>query len=66
MADFFIDFMRTDHLGVIATRHMILADQKDEGTSHPDCTRLAHLHSTAVDFSKTGIPVELGEESRRW
>ncbi|KAF4169051.1 hypothetical protein CNMCM6936_009648 [Aspergillus lentulus] len=61
MADFFIDFMRTDHLGVIATRHMILADQKDEGTSHPDCKRLAQLHSTAVDFSKTGIPVELGE-----
>lgn len=61
MADFFIDFMRTDHLGVIATRHMILADQKDEGTSHPDCNKLAQLHSTAVDFSKTGIPVEFKE-----
>lgn len=61
MADFFIDFMRTDHLGVIATRHMILADQKDEGTSHSDCQKLAQLHSTAVDFSKTGIPVEFKE-----
>jgi hypothetical protein len=61
MADFFVDFMRTDHLGVIATRHMILADQVDEGTSHPDCKKLAELHSTAVDFSKTGIAVKLEE-----
>lgn len=61
MADVFVDFMRTDHLGVIATRHMILADQVDEGTSHPDCKKLAELHSTAVDFSKTGIAVKLEE-----
>lgn len=59
MADFFIDFMKLDHLGVIATRHMILADQKDEGTLHPDCMKLAELHSTAVDFSKTGVGVDL-------
>ncbi|KAI3400992.1 hypothetical protein diail_697 [Diaporthe ilicicola] len=59
MTDFFIDFMKTDHLGVVATRHMILADQKEEGTVHPDCLKLAELHSTAVDFSKTGIGVNL-------
>ncbi|OJJ50415.1 hypothetical protein ASPZODRAFT_164365 [Penicilliopsis zonata CBS 506.65] len=57
MAGFFVDFMKTDHLGVIAIRHMILADQNEEGTRHPDCKKLAELHSTAVDFSKTGIPV---------
>lgn len=59
MTDFFIDFMKLDHLGVIATRHMILADQKDEGTRHSDCLKLAELHSTAVDFSKTGVGVNL-------
>ncbi|KAL2286418.1 hypothetical protein FJTKL_06802 [Diaporthe vaccinii] len=64
MADFFIDFMKLDHLGVIATRHMILADQKDEGTLHPDCSKLAELHSTAVDFSKTGVGVNLMELPR--
>lgn len=64
MKDFFIDFMKLDHLGVIATRHMILADQKDEGTLHPDCTKLAELHSTAVDFSKTGVGVNLKEMPR--
>ncbi len=64
MADFFIDFMKTDHLGVIATRHMIIADQQKEGTRDPQCIALAGLHSTAVDFSKTGIAVDLKELPR--
>ena len=64
IADFFIDFMRTDHLGIIANRHLILADQMEEGTHHPDCKKLAELHSTAVDFSKTGIPVKMEELPR--
>jgi hypothetical protein len=59
IADFFIDFMRTDILGVIATRHVVLADYHDSGTTHDDCIALAELHSTAVDFSKTGIPVNV-------
>jgi hypothetical protein len=59
MANFFVDFMKTDHLGTIATRHMILADQDDDGTRSVNCVKLAGLHSTAVDFSKTGIPVEM-------
>lgn len=64
MADFFIDFMKLDHLGVIATRHMILADQHDQGTLHEDCLKLAEMHSTAVDFSKTGRGVSLKELPR--
>jgi hypothetical protein len=35
MYNFFIDFMATDQLGVIATKHMILANQRDEGTVDP-------------------------------
>lgn len=57
ITDFFIKFMETDQLGRIATSHQILADQKELGTSDPACKLLAELHSTAVDFSKTGIPV---------
>lgn len=64
MANFFVDFMRTDHLGVIATRHMILADQMKAGTCDTNCKRLAQLHSTAVDFSKTGIAVKMEELPR--
>lgn len=33
MTDFFIQFMETDQLGLIATRHMILADQRSDGTA---------------------------------
>ena len=61
MADFFIDFMKNDNLGLIANRHLILADQREAGTHDPDCLKLAGLHSSAVDFSKTGRPVELSK-----
>jgi hypothetical protein len=62
--DFFIDFMKNDHLGIIATRHMILADQKPKGTMDEACLALAELHSTAVDFPKSGIPVQMTDLPR--
>lgn len=58
MADFFVDFMRNDTLGVIAVRHQILADVHNDGTLDEECIKLAKMHSSAVDFSKTGIPVD--------
>ncbi|RYP01261.1 hypothetical protein DL764_006264 [Monosporascus ibericus] len=61
MTDFFVHFMATDQLGLIAIKHMILADQKAAGTVAEECRKLAELHSTAVDYSKTGIPVGEGE-----
>ncbi|KAI9739001.1 MAG: hypothetical protein M1818_005315 [Claussenomyces sp. TS43310] len=61
MTDFLILFMATDQLGRIATLHQVLADQCDDGTRNPDCIQLAELHSTAVDFSKTGIPIDLSK-----
>lgn len=57
MTDFFVQFMENDQLGRIATLHQTLADQKPQGVFDPDCVQLAEMHSTAVDFSKTGIPV---------
>jgi hypothetical protein len=57
MTDFFVEFMATDQLGRIATLHKVLADQRPQGTLDADCLKLASLHSTAVDFSKTGIAV---------
>ncbi|EAA34169.1 hypothetical protein GE21DRAFT_3662 [Neurospora crassa] len=64
MADFFVEFMKADHLGVIAVRHMILADERNEGTLDADCLKLAALHSKAVDFSKSGIHVDITELPR--
>lgn len=59
MADFFIQFMEQDKLGYICNTHMIIADQKEEGVFSRQCLTLAEMASTAVDFSKTGIPVDL-------
>ncbi|KAH0496216.1 hypothetical protein TgHK011_003588 [Trichoderma gracile] len=59
IADFFVRFMETDILGMIANRHQAYADIKNEGTLDEACIKLAALHSTAVDYSKTGIPVTL-------
>lgn len=51
--------METDLLGLISTIHMQLADQRSFGTLDPDCIKLAGMASTAVDFSKSGIPVNM-------
>ncbi|KAF2500834.1 RNA-directed RNA polymerase [Lophium mytilinum] len=68
MTDFFIKFMETDQLGRISTLHQILADKHTTngrpGTFHPECINLAEMASTAVDFSKTGIPVDLSKLPR--
>ena len=57
MAEFFLEFMENDQLGRIAVLHQVLADQSPGGTFDSKCLKLADMHSTAVDFSKTGIPV---------
>jgi hypothetical protein len=57
MTDFFVDFMETDQLGRICNAHKMLADQSNQGVNDQRCIKLAEMASTAVDFSKTGIPV---------
>ncbi|KAI4114603.1 MAG: hypothetical protein LQ345_004646 [Seirophora villosa] len=59
MTEFFVQFMENDQLGRLSTLHQTLADQRPAGVFDPDCIRLAEMCSTAVDFSKTGIPVDL-------
>lgn len=61
MSDFLIKFMESDQLGMICNVHMQLADQLSPGTYHAFCIKLANMASTAVDFSKTGIPVNMRE-----
>ena len=51
--------MVNDSLGVIANSHMAFADQEKEMARNSKCLRLAELHSIAVDFSKTGVPVQV-------
>jgi hypothetical protein len=47
----------TDQLDRIVTAHQVFVDQRSLGASDPDCKKLAELHSTAVNLSKTGVPV---------
>ncbi|KMP02248.1 hypothetical protein CIRG_10071 [Coccidioides immitis RMSCC 2394] len=63
--DFFVTFMQQDQLGRIATIHQAIADQRPAGTLDRDCLLLAELHSVAVDFSKSGIPVDLTRIPKR-
>lgn len=44
--------------------HLTLADQRKGGTLDPDCIKLAQMASTAVDFSQTGIPVNMTQAPR--
>ena len=57
ITEHFLSFMENDALGVIATLHQIIADRSRDGVEDAVCLHLAGLHSDAVDFSKTGIPV---------
>ncbi|KAF2641494.1 RdRP-domain-containing protein [Massarina eburnea CBS 473.64] len=59
IADFFVGYMTNDRLGMISNKHKIRADIHEEGTLHPDCITLAKLASDAVDFTKSGIPVDM-------
>lgn len=57
IATFFADYIRTDNLGVVAHAHVAHADASPLGAGCDKCLRLAALHSTAVDFAKTGVRV---------
>ncbi|KAH8823568.1 RNA dependent RNA polymerase-domain-containing protein [Flagelloscypha sp. PMI_526] len=56
---FFVDFMTSDVLGLVSHTHLALSDKYSP--SHPHCIRLAQLASNAVDFGKSGAPVNLPE-----
>jgi hypothetical protein len=64
IVDFFIDYMNSDRLGVISNKHKIRSDKHTEGTLHPDCITIAKLASDAVDFSKSGKPINMEDIPR--
>jgi RNA-dependent RNA polymerase len=62
ITSFFVTHMRDDKLGQIAVQHRYWADRLPEGVKSDRCLDLASRHSTAVDFTKTGVPAELPRE----
>ncbi|EXX63767.1 hypothetical protein RirG_149260 [Rhizophagus irregularis DAOM 197198w] len=61
---FFVNYVFSDQLGKIANAHLAKADSFPNGALHGQCKALAHLHSDAVDFPKTGIPAIVPQELR--
>ncbi|CAI2178873.1 1603_t:CDS:2 [Funneliformis geosporum] len=61
---FFVNYILSDQLGMIANAHLAKADASESGAFHGQCIRLAQLHSEAVDFPKTGRPAIFPPELR--
>ncbi|RXK35060.1 hypothetical protein M231_07680 [Tremella mesenterica] len=50
----FVQYILNDVLGQVDNCHLARSDWEDKGPFHPDCLELSEIHSTAVDFPKTG------------
>ncbi|KAF4623572.1 hypothetical protein D9613_001948 [Agrocybe pediades] len=61
VADFVMEYINSDVVGIVAINWLIIADQSDHGIFDPDCMKLANLHSHAVDYPKSGEPVQLDQ-----
>ncbi|KAJ7785996.1 RNA-directed RNA polymerase 2 [Mycena metata] len=59
VAEFVIEFINSDALGVVATNWLLIADQSPKFILDADCMKLAALYSDAVDYPKTGRPVAI-------
>ncbi|KAI0690041.1 RdRP-domain-containing protein [Cytidiella melzeri] len=59
VANFVTEYLYSDSVGLIANAWLLRADSSDKGILDPDCLALAALHSDAVDYPKTGMPVPL-------
>jgi len=55
VADFVVDYISSDILGMVATNWLLIADLHD--IFHDDCQKLCQIHSDAVDYPKSGTPV---------
>jgi RNA-dependent RNA polymerase len=64
VADFMIDFIKNDQLGVIANSHVAHVDQRELGVRDPLCRLLAGMFALAVDFPKTGFVAKIPDDSK--
>lgn len=55
ITDFFLKHIVSDKVGMLATKHLVVSDQSEDGVYDEKCLRLAELYSTALDYPKTGV-----------
>ncbi|KAI9446027.1 RdRP-domain-containing protein [Lactarius indigo] len=56
---FIVEYINSDVTGMLANRHLTIADQSKDGVFDDRCMRLATLCSKAVDYAKNGVPVDI-------
>ncbi|KAI4091700.1 MAG: hypothetical protein LQ344_003940 [Seirophora lacunosa] len=59
LTTFFVRYMKNDNLSRIAVAHLAYADYMEDGVKSSKCLKLAELHSTAVDYIKSGVPAKM-------
>ncbi|KAG1749623.1 RdRP-domain-containing protein [Suillus paluster] len=59
IVDFVFDYIEADLVGLIAIQHLRFSDLNDPGCA--ECLELAKLASHAVDFPKSGTPVNFSQ-----
>ncbi|KAG8781898.1 hypothetical protein FRC15_007897 [Serendipita sp. 397] len=66
IGNFVVNYINSDKMGLVSIQHLIIADQSQSGLQDPKCMKLAELHSKAVDFAKSGVPVSFSELPKRY
>ncbi|KAH7908760.1 RNA dependent RNA polymerase-domain-containing protein [Hygrophoropsis aurantiaca] len=64
VCDFIVEYISSDVVGLIADKHITIADQSKDGTSDGYCIKLAEMHSRAVDYVKHGVKVDIRDLPR--
>eukprot|EP01083_Nonionella_stella_P145459 455888_1 len=59
LQQFFVDYMQMDCLGMLAHSHLAMADQAMGRAKDKKCLILSMLNSYAVDYRKSGTPVDI-------
>lgn len=62
--DFFLNYIISNKVGMIANRHAVISDQSPDGALNPRCILLSGMYSVALDYPKTGVQVNLLELPR--
>ncbi|KAG6844915.1 hypothetical protein H0H87_002399 [Tephrocybe sp. NHM501043] len=62
ICDFIVEYIKSDVLGLLSDRLLVIADQSKVGIRDEDCLFLAQLCSQAVDYPKQGIPVDIDSD----
>ncbi|KAF8077751.1 RNA dependent RNA polymerase-domain-containing protein [Lyophyllum atratum] len=62
ICDFVVEYIKSDVLGLLSDRLLVIADQSKDGIRDENCIWLAQLCSQAVDYPKQGIPVDIDND----